>query len=326
MNAEFVGGRDGYHILAARIARLEALANGQPLAFPSALLEAAPEVVLTERKLYDARRAEFEAAVSLQKTKLAEADAQLKNAEEALALASEELRIIAPLVEKGIEPRIELLRTRQRKVAAEGDLQAAKSLVAASEDETRQTEQAFYSAVGDELTKAKAEMAKIAGDLPALQDKIDRTELKSPIDGIVNRVLVSTVGGVVQPGQTLVEIVPSEDTLLVEAKIRPQDIGFLRIGQEARVRITAYDSSVFGSMNGRIETISPDAIEDEKTGERHYVVTVRTEKSALKTKKGDLPILSGMSAEVDVLNGKRTVLAYILNPIAEVKNLALREQ
>jgi len=155
---------------------------------------------------------------------------------------------------------------------------------------------------------------------------VARTEVRAPVAGVVNRVLVSTIGGVVAPGETIVELVPSEDTLLVEAKIKPADIGFLHVGQPARVSITAYDSALYGSMDGEIETISPDAIADEKTGERFYTISVRTAAEALKSKRGDLKIHSGMAAEVAVLNGKRSVLAYIVKPMSSISGKALRDK
>jgi adhesin transport system membrane fusion protein len=326
MSAEFAQGRDSHQLLSARILRLEALASGRPLEFPRTLAQAAPRIVADERRLYEARRAEFEAAVAVAAAKFDEAEARRRNAEEARVLAGEEMRIIGPLVEKGIEPRIELIRARQRLVAAQGEAQGATIAADGAREERRQTETAFFSSVGDELARAKSEMAAIAGDLPALEDKVARTEVKAPIDGVVNRVLVSTIGGVVQPGQTIVEVVPSEDTLLVEAEIAPKDIGFLSIGQKARVRITAFDSSVYGALDGRIESISPDAIKNEETRERYYLIKVRTEKDAISARGGELKILAGMAAEVDILNGKRTVLSYLLNPISKVESKALREQ
>ncbi|MHA7872196.1 MAG: HlyD family efflux transporter periplasmic adaptor subunit, partial [Hyphococcus sp.] len=178
----------------------------------------------------------------------------------------------------------------------------------------------------DDLAKAKAEFEELKGELPALEDKVARTDVRAPVAGVVNRVLVSTIGGVVSPGETIVEIVPSEDTLLVEARIKPADIGFLRIGQETKVSITAYDSSVYGAMRGVIETISPDAIEDEKTGESYYNITVRTDADALYSKRGALKILPGMAADVAVLNGKRTVLAYILKPLADISDKAMQDK
>jgi adhesin transport system membrane fusion protein len=326
LSAEFAGGRDAYQLLSARILRLEALANSAPLQFPATLETSAPGVVAAERALYEARTAEFEASVGVARAAFEEAQSRFKIAETAATLAGEETRIIRPLVERGIEPRIELVRARQKEVAADGERQSARIAVKSAEEALRQTETAFFSSVGDELAKAKSEMAAVAGDLPALEDQVARTDVRSPIDGVVNRVLVSTIGGVVQPGETIVEVVPSEDSLLVEAEIKQSDIGFLRIGQAARVRVTAYDSSVYGALDGRIEAISPDAILDEKTGERHYLIKVRTDKDAISTRSADLRILSGMAAEVDILNGKRTVLSYLLDPIAGVGEKALREQ
>ena len=137
---------------------------------------------------------------------------------------------------------------------------------------------------------------------------------------------MTTVGGVVQPGQTIVEVVPEGDSPLVEAKIKPSDVGFLRVGQEARVKISAYDSSVYGSINGTIETISPDAIEDEKTGTQFFLITVRVNAEEFETRNGALAILPGMAAEVDMLNGKRSVLAYLMKPLADLSTNALQDK
>lgn len=339
-NAEFSQNQDEYNLLYARVARLDASVAQKPLAFPLDLQRAAPAIVADERNIYDAQMEELEASLEVEMSKLAQRRQSLEEArvaEEyarlALELAGEELAMIRPLVEKGIEPQIELLRTRQRESTARGDMQRAAIAasraeleVAEAENEIIRIKKTFRASVADELAKAKAEFTSLSGAAPALQDKVARTEVKAPIEGVVNRILVSTIGGVVQPGETIVEIVPSEDTLLVEAEIKPADIGFLRVGQAARVKLTAYDSSVYGALDGRIEWISADAIRDEKKDERHYLIRVRTDKSAIQSKKGDLQILSGMAAEVDILNGKRTVLAYLLKPLAEVGDKALREQ
>lgn len=325
INARMSQGQDGYNALAARIARLEAAAAGTPLVFPADVESAAPDVVANERQLHDARKQEFEAALEVEAGRLAEARAALEFAEESHALASQELAIVEPLVRKGIEPKLELIRARQRAAAALGEKQRAEIAVKSAESETDRIKSTFFAAVADELAKAKSEMTGVSGELPALRDRVDRTTVRSPIDGVVHRVLVATVGGVVQPGQTIVEVVPAGDTPLVEAKIKPADIGFLRVGQDARVKVSAYDSSTYGSLAGTIETISPDAIENEKDGERHFLITVRLAASALESKDGALPLMPGMAAEVDVLNGKRTVLAYLLKPIANVSNKALQE-
>jgi adhesin transport system membrane fusion protein len=325
INAQMSQGKDGYNALAARIARLEAAAAGRALVFPAGLERAAPDITANERKLFDARKSEFDSALAVEAAKLAEAEAALSYAIETHALADQELAIVAPLVAKGIEPKLELIRARQRAAAAQGEKQRAQIAVKSATSETERIRSTYFASLADELAKAKAEMSGISGELPALQDKVARTDVRSPIDGVVHRVLVATIGGVVQPGQTIVEVVPHGDTPLVEAKIKPADIGFLRVGQEARVKVSAYDSSTYGAIDGRIETISPDAIENEKDGQRHFLITVRLENEAFRTKDGALPLMPGMAAEVDVLNGKRTVLAYLLKPIAEVSNKALQE-
>ena len=325
INAEMSQGRDGYNALAAKIARLEASAAGKPLIFPPDVERAAPDIAANERQLFDARQREFAAAIAVETAKLNEAEAAFTYAEQSEALAAQELAIVAPLVEKGIEPRLELIRARQRAAAALGEKQRASIAVNSAGSETDRIRSTYFAAIADELARAKAEMGGVSGGLPALKDKVARTDVRSPIDGVVHRVLVATIGGVVQPGQTIVEVVPEGDTPLIEAKIKPADIGFLRIGQPARVKVSAYDSSVYGSFEGAIEAISPDAIEDPKDGQRHFLITVRLDEAALKTRDGVLPLMPGMGAEVDVLNGRRTVMAYLLKPIAEVSNKAFQE-
>lgn len=340
MNVEFTQGQEAFQLLTARIMRLEAEAGLEPLVFPAAFRVAAPDIVMREEALYRAREAEFMAALDVEgkkqgqrKEALEDAKVAYSTAKEALAFADQELAMVRRLVDKGIEPRVELLRAQQREAAARGETQRAKIAVTRSsleaDEATGEIERirtTFSAAAADELNKAKAELESLRGELPALQDKVSRTDVRAPVAGVVNRVLVSTIGGVVAPGETIVEIVPSEDSLLVEAQIQPADIGFLTIGQSARVSITAFDSSIYGSLDGVIETISPDAIEDEKSGERFYTIRVRTAAESLKDKKRSVRIMSGMAAEVSILNGKRTVLAYIMKPLADVGGKALQEQ
>lgn len=325
INAKLSSGEDGYHALAARIARLESAAAGTELRLPADVSANAPDIAANERTLFVTRKQEFEAALAIEQGQLDEAIAAREFALETHALAEQELAIVGPLVNKGIEPRIELIRARQRAAAALGEKQRAEIAARSAESEVSRVRNTFYAGVADELAKARAEMSGIAGDLPGLRDKADRTDVRAPIDGVVHRVLVQTIGGVVQPGETIVEVVPAGDTPRVEARIKPADIGHIHVGQEARVRISAYDGSAFGSLKGSIETISPDAIEDPKDGARHFLLTVRLDETALASVEGPLPPTPGMAATVDILNGKRTVLAYLLTPIAEVSQTALRE-
>ena len=163
--------------------------------------------------------------------------------------------------------------------------------------------------------------------MPALAARVERTVLRAPLAGRINRVLVTTRGGTVQPGAPLVEIVPSEENLLVEARVRPQDIAFVSLNQPARVAITAYDRAVYGTLNGRVVAISPDAVADERTGNTFYTVRVRTAANALRDPRGRaMPIGPGMVAEVDLLGDSRTVLQYILTPITRLGESALRDR
>jgi adhesin transport system membrane fusion protein len=159
-----------------------------------------------------------------------------------------------------------------------------------------------------------------------LAERVDRTVVKAPLPGRINRVLVTTVGAAVAPGAPLVEIVPSEETLLIETMIRPQDIAFVRMDQKAKVNITAYDPSVYGALDGVVVSISPDAVVNERTGESFYTVQVRTTSSALKDRTGKpLPIGTGMVADVSLLGDKRTILEYILSPLTKLQSRAFRE-
>ncbi|RME68501.1 MAG: HlyD family type I secretion periplasmic adaptor subunit [Alphaproteobacteria bacterium] len=337
-NAAFLQGQEGFNALSAKIARLEAEVAGTALTFDAALEKGAPVAVATERALYAARRAEMQAALNVRQSQwvqrrqsLQEAEVAIATAEQNEALAVAERDMLAPLVEKGIEPQIELLRARQRVATAQGEARAAKLAAARAAQaveeaklEIQAVKERYRSAAAQELADAKTEMAALVEELPALRDRVSRTEVKAAIDGVVSRVLVNTVGGVVKPGEPLVEIVPRDDSLLIEAEISPADIAFLRAGQRARVKLTAYDYRTYGAMNGRLEYISPDAIENDN-GQRVYLVHVRTDSKTLSSKDGDLPIIPGMVAEVDVLNGKRSVLDYILKPLSEVRDKALRE-
>ena len=163
--------------------------------------------------------------------------------------------------------------------------------------------------------------------LPALADQVDRTVVRSPVDGIVKQVFVNTIGETISPGKDMVEIVPLEDSLLVEAQVMPQDIAFIHPGQNASVRLTAYDSSIYGSLEGVVEHISADAITDEQQKYSYYLVNIRTQENSLKDRFGkELPIIPGMVAEISILTGKKTVLEYILKPIIKTRQNALRER
>jgi adhesin transport system membrane fusion protein len=171
----------------------------------------------------------------------------------------------------------------------------------------------------------QAEAAALEEKIAADADRVQRTDVRSPVRGTITQLFVNTVGGVIQPGEDLVEIVPLEDTLLVEAKLRPADIAFVRPGQQATVKVTAYDFSIYGGLDAVVEDISADTITDEK-GERFYRIRVRTRDNTLHKSGKPLPIIPGMTTEVDILTGEKTVMDYLLKPILKARHNALRER
>lgn len=329
---------EAVNAMIARAARLQAEVSGTSPVFPANL---PLQLTATERSLFSARAADLAAQSAVEAAKLEQAQRALGQAEvdaaaraEAATLADREVTMIAPLVDKGIEPQIELVRAQTTAAQARGAagnaalaIRRARSAVAEAESGLRGVRDRARSQSVDALTTTRGELAGQGETLPALQDRVRRTELRAPIGGTVNRVLVATVGGSVRPGEPLIEIVPMDDTLVVEADVKPADIAFIHPGQRATVKLTAYDYSVYGALEGKVERISPDAIVNERTGDSHFTIRVRTAAVALKAQDGSpLPIGAGMIAQVDVLGHKRSVLSYLLTPVSKLRDNAFREK
>jgi adhesin transport system membrane fusion protein len=265
---------------------------------------------------------------------LGQAQIEAQTRAQAQVMATSELSMIAPLVEKGIEPQLELMRAQSAQAQAQGarsgaDLavRRATSAVAEAQAQWRNVGDHFRAQAVEQLTATRAELAGQGQTLPALADRVTRTQVRAPVAGTVNRVLVTTLGGTVRPGEPLVEIVPLGDELVVEAQVRPADIAFVRIGQKVVVKLTAYDYSIYGGLDGVVERISPDAIVNEKTGDSHFSIRVTTKGKNLTAPDGAvLPIGVGMIAEVDLLGHKRSVLSYLLTPISKLRDNAFREK
>jgi adhesin transport system membrane fusion protein len=187
---------------------------------------------------------------------------------------------------------------------------------------TQETELTFRNEARKELAEVMGKLNALNEGAVALADKVDKAQVKSPVRGRVQRLLANTVGGVVQPGKDIVEIVPLDDNLVLEAKVQPKDIAFIHPGQDAMVKFTAYDFSIYGGLRAKVENISPDTVVDER-GNAFYLVRVRTTQSDFNER---MPIIPGMTAEVDVLTGKKTVMAYLLKPVLKAKAYALRER
>jgi adhesin transport system membrane fusion protein len=303
--------------MAARVARLEAEVQGRDKpAFPADLLDSVPSAVEAERNLFEARNRKLvqETDVLIQ---------QEKRFTDTLKILDKELDITRRLHGQKVIPEIEMLRLERQATDMRGQLAETKSKIA-----TIKT--TFRAQAEEDLAKSRGDLAVLDESIKAARDKVQRTELRSPVRGIVNKLNVTTIGAVVQPGANVMDIVPLDDTLLVEGRIRPQDIAFIRPDQDAIVKITAYDSQVYGSLKGKVERISADAIEDKpergEKSEPFYRVIVRTDKNHLGTTERPLPIIPGMVATVEVLTGEKSVLDYLLKPARMLRDEALRER
>jgi membrane fusion protein, adhesin transport system len=334
--AEFGSSNAATSALAVKIARLRAEVAGRTPVYPPS----DDGLVAIESALHDARMAELaslaagaRARITQAERTLAEAQANYAARASAQRSAAAERDMIRPLVERGIEPQIALVQSQNAATVTANEATAASAAIARARASLAEAQAGFNQASQDwraraatELATAQAEISTRARTLPALSNRVDRTVIRAPVGGRVNRVLVTTVGGSVSPGQPLVELVPSREALQVEALVSPKDIGSVRIGQRAKVDITAYDPAVYGSLEGQVVTISPDAVLNERTGETHYLVRVRTGKSALMDKNGRrLAIGPGMIATVNLLGDKRSVMSYILTPITRLSETAFRE-
>ncbi len=325
-----------YLALAAKAARLRALSDNTPLRLPDEILREDPGLAASERSLYEARRSELATQISIARQQLAQRDQELVEArsrrEEAARshdLTAHELAMTRPLAASGAVSDVELLRLERdlSRYRGERDQAAAqigrlRASIAEAENKVREQEIGFRNEMRNELAETMAKLNGLSEGSATLSDKVKQADVKSPVNGTIKRLLVTTVGGVLQPGKEIVEIVPTDDALLLEARISPKDIAFLHPGQDATVRFTAYDFAIYGALKAKVEQIGADTVTDED-GNAYYVVRVRTLKSSLGK---SMPILPGMVAEVDVLTGKKSVLAYLMKPVLRAQSRAFTER
>lgn len=301
-----------YHELLAATARLSAEVENSELVIPAGVLKKSPDIANNAIQLFKSRRKEFNATTKILKE-------QVRQYARGYALLKEELDMSAPLVDEGAMSKVELLRIKREVNDIRGQLSDAKNKLA-------ETKVRFQTKALEELNQVKAELDRTAESTLALEDLVTRTKVVSPVKGIIKRLKVTTVGGVIQPGMDLVEIVPIDDQLLIEAEIRPADIAFLHPGQKAMVKLSAYDFSIYGGLEAELEHISADSITNEEDGENYYVIRLRTKKNYLEKNGTKLKIIAGMTADVDILTGKKTVLDYLFKPILKAKERALKER
>lgn len=321
------------------IIRLSAVLAGKEPVFDQELQEKAPQIIADQLALHEARRAQYMAELdALQenyKQKMRDVEEQNKRKsqlEESLALVLEQLALQKSLVERQLYSRIEFLNQKQKSVTMKGDLDALGTSIPKAEAAAQEALQKYTfrqaeirGLVAEEINKRRAELGSLQESIAAGGDRVARAEIRAPMRSVVKRIILNTVGGVVKPGEPILELVPLGDTLLVEVRVRPADIAFIHSKQKALVKITAYDFSIYGGLEGEVEQISADTIEDHK-GESYYLVKVRTNKNAISYRGHDLPIIPGMICTTDILTGKKSILDFLLKPILKSKENALRER
>ncbi|OAH95927.1 HlyD family type I secretion periplasmic adaptor subunit [Methylomonas methanica] len=330
-----------YYELLANTARLNAEINGTPLAIPEEVMKNAPQIAENVRQLLVSKQNEirsnsdiFAEQVRQKEQEIIEIQSKSDQLARSYKLLQDEVKMSEPLVADGAMSQVELLRLQRAANDLKGDLNSANLAMPrlrSSLDEARnklaEIKIRYKTEALKELNEVKAELDRTSESAVALEDRVSRTRVLSPVKGTVKRIKVATVGGVIQPGMDLLEIVPLEDQLLIEAKIRPADIAFLRPGQKAVVKLSAYDFSIYGGLDAALEHISADSIPGEKKDEdNYYLIRLRTAKNYLEKGGERLEIIAGMTAEVDILTGKKTVLDYLLKPILKARDRALRER
>lgn len=326
----------------AAIARLKAESSGTEPIFSEDLQAKSPKAVTDQMAIYRARMDQLTQEMNILRSQYtqrvqeaSEMAIRRNQAAQDLKLAQEQMNIAKPLMEKNVYPRVEYLSLERSVSSLRGDLQSLNVAIprtqqAAQEIKERQAQRMaeFRATALQEMNQHQVELNSKLHALSAGQDRVTRTDVRSPVRGTVKQVILNTAGGVVKPGEPILEIIPLDDTLLIEANIKPADIAFLHPGQKAMIKITAYDFSIFGGLEGSVEQISADTIEDTKGDKKEsfYKVKLRTQSATLAYRGEKLPIIPGMTASVDILTGKKSVLDYLLKPILKAKENALRER
>ncbi|WP_060513219.1 HlyD family type I secretion periplasmic adaptor subunit [Pseudomonas sp. NBRC 111124] len=326
--------------MALRVERLSAEVEGTPLKIDDKLREAAPSQASSEESLFASRRQQLADEVNGLQQQLVQKQQELRefNSKRAqyassLQLLNQEIGMSEPLVARGAVSQVEILRLRRSEVETRGELSAtelaiprAEAAVKEVQSKIEETRGKFRSDALTQLNEARTDLNKATATTKALDDRVNRTLVTSPVRGIVKQLLVNTIGGVIQPGSDIIEIVPLDDTLVIEAKILPKDIAFLHPGQEAMVKFTAYDYTIYGGLEAKLEQIGADTITDEDKKTTYYPIRLRTEKSHLGSDAKPLQIIPGMVATVDIKTGKKTIMSYLLKPIIKARTEALRER
>lgn len=264
--------------------------------------------------------------------KYTEAKAKIKTLQQSLKYIDEEVTMTKPMVEEGVKSRVDFLKlqreandVKQSIQAIELSLPRLESAINQYKSNREESAQLFINTAKKELNEVTAELSRLQTQQVAFSDQVNRTMVTSPVTGIVQKLFVNTVGGVIKPGDNLVEIVPTSEKLYLEIKIKPSDIAFIHPGAEAKVKVSAYDFAIHGGLIGTVVSISPDTVTDEKDN-TFYIIDVVTQNNYLGTKEHPLNIIPGMTVSVDIVTGKKTVMQYILKPILKSKQYVFSER
>lgn len=325
--------------LQAQKARLRAEINSAPFSAASNITDKYPQIVANERALYNSRMKELRGAHQILDDRAAkaqaemnEADAQINRLSDSAASLQEELRITQDLVKTRAVPKLEALRLERELNDTRGQINAQQERKRALQAEKRgalnekkNITDRYRSEALSELSNVETQLSALQEELTSIGDRVQRTEIKSPADGIINRIAVKTIGGVVEPAKPLAEIVPLSDALKIVAKVTPEDIAFLRLGMKAKVKITAYDAQKYGSVDATLSRIGANSISDGQ-GNVYFEIEVKASKNYLGTEENKLPIMPGMVAAVDIITGKRTILYYLLKPLMRARESIFTER
>jgi len=324
--------------LDVKIARLKAQSYEMEFLIKDFMKEY-PNLIAREKSLYNTNIEKLKSSISIYKEKVIQHKASLKeekikiqHLEKSLLLINEEISMIKPLVRDGIKSKIDLLNLKKELNKISQNVHTSKesiprfnSLIKESENKIVNIKNTFKSKSKEELNKNVIELQKINIALKSTQDSVSRTFVKSPTNAIVKKLFVNTIGGVIKSAQDIVELVPTDDTLLVQAKIKPSDIAFIYASQDVIVKFTAYDFALFGALKGKVVKISADTYSNKKVQD-YYEVTIKTNRNYLIKNNKKLPIIPGMIVNVDILTGKKTILDYILKPILKTKQYAFTQR
>ena len=325
--------------LKIKIKRLQAEANDKELKYSKDLKKLAPDIVKNELSLFKTHKEELNSKILELKEKLKQKEHELKNAKVSLKLLQNSLNIIQkelkmtiPMVNQGVKSKIELLKLQRQVNDLKNRYESTKAKIPQLKSEIKEINERintlklqFQNEAKRKLTDAITQYLALKAQIQSYKDTVIRTDVKSPINGIIKKLYVNTIGEVIKPGGNVVEIVPINDTLLIKTKIKPKDIGFLYPGQKAIIKFSAYDYTIFGSMEGKVVLISPDT-EEDRNGNVYYIVYVKTNKNYLEKNGKKLKIKPGMIANVDIVTGKKSVMDYLLKPILKTKTYIFTEK